>query len=990
MGSEMCIRDRAGTASASKALIVDSNKDIAALRNVSLTGELDAATLDISGNADIDGTTNLDAVDIDGATQMDGTVTVGVDDTGYDVKFFGDSAGAYMEWDASADQLRIVGASADATTSTGKLLLATALNDINANDVIGKIEWQAPLEVGADAISVSASIKAIAQSTFTSTSNATDLIFSTGHSETATEKFRITSQGELGVGGANYGTDGQVLTSGGAGAAPAWEDAAGGGHTIQEEGSSLTQRTNLNFVGAGVTATDDSGNNATKVTVTPTGASLPVTRSDGSTSDPIALTSAALGESLVSDTSPQLGGNLDVNGQSIVSASNGNIQITPNGTGSVLVGVNDTGHDVKFFGATSGKYMEWDESADSLNVVGTANAKMLNLSASGAALASQNAHKIILVDLTDPSTMWDVEAFLARARYTSWYQESGVGAPPMRGAIWINNAQTTVIWWNLDTDALYLSFTGAANANVLKGTAISDIAFLDGILYASSAHGITRIDFLRDGSDNFGTYGHMTNFKDIENRNVTQAWTVLRTTPALVSDTVNGVAAVRDPSAVDEFDRPKHWWAVATGGGMSVYNPINDAIYDGSSTDAMLSVGVAPDGTLSYARNYSGDDIATIRSSIYTISADGWTRDYYWYESGSNGAILPASASVVLNDMRPFVGGPQSRMAALGSDEGLFIFVLNESSSTANIAEESGVIKITSTYQTPYMKGARAGAYPLNDVTDRSGKGNDLTNNNSTTFSSGVFGNAATFNGTDQYLSRTGDDDFNCGTGDFTISFYIKSTSASNPSGVEIPFSLFRGDSTDYLQFRFDTDGTADVQVSDDSGSSVDSINGSGDLYDAKWHHIAIVRDSTTLKLYQDGVLSGSGTLTNAAGSLDFQQVNVGADRGNNEFAGQMAQLSIGKAAWTENEINLEYQRMVRGLGGATATLANSDVKSVRIDQDSGLAAITTAANQTEIWDVTTGLRESIDATTTATINDADLALKSGADDPEYLSLIHI
>ena len=36
------------------------------------------------------------------------------------------------------------------------------------------------------------------------------------------------------------------------------------------------------------------------------------------------------------------------------------------------MGVNDTGHDVKFFGATSGKYMEWDESADTLNVVGNA------------------------------------------------------------------------------------------------------------------------------------------------------------------------------------------------------------------------------------------------------------------------------------------------------------------------------------------------------------------------------------------------------------------------------------------------------------------------------------------------------------------------------------------------------------------------------------------------------------------------------------------
>jgi len=38
---------------------------------------------------------------------------------------------------------------------------------------------------------------------------------------------------------------------------------------------------------------------------------------------------------IVSDTSPQLGGNLDVNGNSITSASNGNVVIAPNGTGDV-------------------------------------------------------------------------------------------------------------------------------------------------------------------------------------------------------------------------------------------------------------------------------------------------------------------------------------------------------------------------------------------------------------------------------------------------------------------------------------------------------------------------------------------------------------------------------------------------------------------------------------------------------------------------------
>lgn len=41
---------------------------------------------------------------------------------------------------------------------------------------------------------------------------------------------------------------------------------------------------------------------------------------------------------VVNDTTPQLGGNLDVNGNSIVSVSNGDVAIVPNGTGNVLLG----------------------------------------------------------------------------------------------------------------------------------------------------------------------------------------------------------------------------------------------------------------------------------------------------------------------------------------------------------------------------------------------------------------------------------------------------------------------------------------------------------------------------------------------------------------------------------------------------------------------------------------------------------------------------
>ena len=91
-----------------------------------------AAGLTVAGDADIDGTTNLDAVDIDGAVQADGTITVGVDDTGYDVKFFGATASAYMLWDESADDLILAGAARVVVPDSGLVLGSTAVTATGA------------------------------------------------------------------------------------------------------------------------------------------------------------------------------------------------------------------------------------------------------------------------------------------------------------------------------------------------------------------------------------------------------------------------------------------------------------------------------------------------------------------------------------------------------------------------------------------------------------------------------------------------------------------------------------------------------------------------------------------------------------------------------------------------------------------------------------------------------------------------------------------
>ena len=260
-----------------------------------------------SGSAGVDYTITFNGENSDGVlTWMEDedlfkftdAVNVGVDDTGYDVKFFGASAGAYALWDESANLLDLRGATA---AGPGHLKLTTGELTVVDADVLGKIEFQAPLESdGSDAILVGASIYAEADDTFAAGVNNTDLVFALGKTAAASEKFRFTADNEIGIAGANYGTDGQVLTSGGAGAAVAWESVTGAV-------TALNNATQSELVTVGSTTTE--------------------------------LDAEA---------------NLTFTGSALTCI------------GTITVGVDGTGHDVKFFGDTASSYVLWDESEDSL------------------------------------------------------------------------------------------------------------------------------------------------------------------------------------------------------------------------------------------------------------------------------------------------------------------------------------------------------------------------------------------------------------------------------------------------------------------------------------------------------------------------------------------------------------------------------------------------------------------------------------------------
>ena len=631
-----------------------------------------------------------------------------------------------------------------------------------------------------------------------------------------------------------------------------------------------------------------------------------------------------------------------------------------------------------------------------LLVSGSASATSIIVADSGAALASQNASKIILVDLNDPATMWNVEAFLARARFTSWYQE--LGAPPMRGAIFLNNANTSIVWWNLDTDTQYISFDvgGSSNddANMIYITSIkpSCIAFLDGKIYfgvsVGGGGGAWSIDLLRDECIGWFASGQRRYEGNIEERNDGKGNISTRTSVQIKNGTVSGIAATRDMELSDEFDRPVQWWSAGTSSGASIYNPHKDAIYDWHDSNRNSTQQFLMNDKWMFMRNqttYQGvnwiqmsavdaDNVAVIQHFNPWNSADGSNRYQY---------SMPWDKSATITGI---VGNSAASQVYLASTQGLCRITFPTED---NIY---GWIWTTSTYQTPYMKGTRVAAYPLNDVNDRSkGTGQTLTNNNSVTFAAGgPTGNYADFvAASSQSLTLADHANFG-GMSELTLSCWVnRDIDAAGDVGILSKFSTTDASSQSFTLVVYNGGGDTIIFEINTSGGASSAISITP-LVVGEWTHIVATYDGTNMKLYMNGLIEATTART---GTIDdsAEQFIIGARSGNtntaaNFFDGKIGGVYIGATAMTYNEVKLEYQRGLRVLSGATAKLANTDVKSVRVDEDTGLAAVTTAANQTEIWDIETGLRQSIDATTTATIADADVALKTGATLPEYIT----
>ncbi|MGE5371251.1 MAG: LamG domain-containing protein [Solirubrobacterales bacterium] len=195
-----------------------------------------------------------------------------------------------------------------------------------------------------------------------------------------------------------------------------------------------------------------------------------------------------------------------------------------------------------------------------------------------------------------------------------------------------------------------------------------------------------------------------------------------------------------------------------------------------------------------------------------------------------------------------------------------------------------------------HMDGADNGTV----FSDEQGKPVTVSGNVKTVTGVRQFGTAsAYFDGAGDYLTLADSPDWNFGSGDFTIDFWMNPSSA----GPYMLVSKGAGTSQD----------SAEIQIQYASGAITTSVfyNGTGSsqistpnlITAGTWHHVAVVRAGANLKVYIDGVAQASTSIGSYSLNTVASSLQIGLRTADNfqPYKGNLDELRISKgiARWS-------------------------------------------------------------------------------------------
>jgi len=217
---------------------------------------------------------------------------------------------------------------------------------------------------------------------------------------------------------------------------------------------------------------------------------------------------------------------------------------------------------------------------------------------------------------------------------------------------------------------------------------------------------------------------------------------------------------------------------------------------------------------------------------------------------------------------------------------------------------------------------------------DWSGNGKNGTVYNSPVWNeSGRYGGALDFNGSN-YVNISNEDAVNFGTGEFTISMFIKSATAKNTQTQ----GLWRSYGDGYITFLVHTAWNGNrIYCGTYSGITQSVMGVSNVLKDMNWHNVVCARNSSgQLNIYVDGVLE------NYADS----------DRNISSYSGNDTQLAY-KADRRFNGMIDEFMILNRSLNDSEVKKLFEDAR-LKYQNISDWQDIPAGENQTKIFNIST------------------------------------
>lgn len=175
---------------------------------------------------------------------------------------------------------------------------------------------------------------------------------------------------------------------------------------------------------------------------------------------------------------------------------------------------------------------------------------------------------------------------------------------------------------------------------------------------------------------------------------------------------------------------------------------------------------------------------------------------------------------------------------------------------------------------------------------------------NASNITTGKYGKGLMFDGNDDYVDVGNDTSLNLGTGNFTFMVWEKSHATSYANTTVILSN--QPENANWAGYVFGVKNTPFFYTAENGQFT--SLNGSHDVTDSAWHHLAYVRKGSNLSLYVDGAFDAgkTGTLRN----ITNNQSTCFSNENRTDcchFDGVLDEAQLFGRALSREEINASY-----------------------------------------------------------------------------------